>query len=53
MKASFVFETAKINIEPVTNALPFLFAIWTLFRIRELIQNEKDDKSYVVTLLIT
>ena len=69
MKTSFVFEMTKINIEPVTNVVLrsqnglatrdynerafFLFAIWTLFRIRELIQKEKDDKSYVVMLLIT
>ena len=33
MKASFVFEMAKINIEPITNVLPFLLAIWTLFQI--------------------
>ena len=54
MKASYVFETAKINIEPVTNLLPFLFTIWTLFWIRKLIQNENDDKSYmyIVTLSI-
>ena len=52
MKASFVFEIAKINIEPLTNTLPFLLAIWTLFWTRELIQNDNDDKSYVVTLSI-
>ena len=53
MKASFVPETAKINIKPVTKALPFPLAIWTLFRIHELIQNENNDKSHVVTLSIT
>ena len=39
---SFVFETAKINIELVTNTLPFLFTVWTSFQLRELIQKEND-----------
>ena len=38
MKAAFDLETAKININPILNTVPFLFAIWPLFQILELIQ---------------
>ena len=43
MKASFVFEMVKINIEPVINPLPFLLTIWALFWIHEFVQKENDD----------
>ena len=41
-----------IHQPPITNVHPFLFAIWTLFLICELIQKENDNKSYIVTLSI-
>ena len=52
MNASFVFETAKINIEPVPRA-SFSVCHLTLFRTCELIEKESDHKSYVVMLSIT
>ena len=44
---------SRKRLKPTLNTLPFPFAIWTLFRIRELIQKENEDKLYVAMLLIT